>query len=94
MAPEMYRKQLIQFIKMLYPDGIPEGVNCVSFSDSFKKVKMKFYFDRNDIVVEDNVVIDTRKFRQQDEDKFQNSLTEEDISWLKSMEMAFPVQVV
>lgn len=87
MPPEMYRKQFIAFIKLLYPNGVPPGVNCVTFSDSFKTSKMKFYFDKNDLDEDKNIVLDTKKAKKKADVKFDESLSEEDILWLKSMDI-------
>jgi hypothetical protein len=94
MQPEAYRRQFVDFVKLLYPEGVPEGVNCVSLSDSFRNVSVKIYFDPMDCIESNRVVVDTKKIAKDKFDKKINELfSEDDISWLKEIEDSFKDEI-
>jgi hypothetical protein len=90
MSPESYRRQFVDFVKLLYPEGIPNGVNCISLSDSFRHVSVKFYFDPKDCIDSSKVVVDTKNLRKKKfESRLNELLSEDDLLWLNKIEESF-----
>lgn len=48
MDSRRYKKQFIEFIKTIYPDGVPDDISCVELSNPLNDRQYKFYFDFDD----------------------------------------------